>query len=170
MLRRPCLLLLGTLIASLPAAPGFGRRDVGRIPVGAIAYLVCHGHSLGHEDQEYIGVNPIPLRVDATIDPAALETFNGSSDTPEASASTQFQHFLEARSGGPATGQCHLSESLSAAQTMLDFWQGEYGPPANARPQPISWAGPAPDAAKSKHASRREEARSNHEPAALESR
>jgi hypothetical protein len=155
MLSRSCHLVLGIFVATLCTTPGFGRRDVGKIPVGATAYLVCHGHLLAHEDQEFIGTNPVPILVDGTIDPAALETFNGTSDTPEASASTQFQRFLEASSGGTATGQCHVSESLSAAQAMLDFWQGEYGPPANAKPQPISWPGPAPNLPVDRNAARR---------------
>ena len=170
MLGRPCLLVLGIFIASIPATPGLVRREVGRIPPGATAYLVCHGHLLAHEDQEYISLEPVPLLVDRRIDPASLETFNGTSDTPEASASARFQHFLEARSGGPATGLCHLSASMSAAQTMLDFWQGDYGPPTNAKPRLISWGGPAPELPKKRHESRRDAARTKAEPIQLEAR
>jgi hypothetical protein len=170
MLSQPCLLVLGIFIASIPTAPGFGRREVGKIPLGATAYLVCHGHMLAHEDQEYISLEPVPVLVDARIDPASLETFNGTSDTPEASASGQFQHFLEASSGGPATGQCHLSESQSTAQAMLDFWQGDYGPPTNAKPRLISWRGPAPELPKQRHASHRDAARTKAEPVQLEAR
>ena len=138
--------------------------------MGATAYLVCHGNLLANEDQEFIGLEPVPIRVNARIDPAALETFNGTSDTPEASASATFQHYLEADFGGPANAQCHLSESLAAGQAMLDFWYGQYGPRANAKPRLVSWAGPVPGLPKQRHASRKEAARAKSEPAQLEAR
>jgi hypothetical protein len=154
MLSRSCLLLLGLFAASLPSTHSFGRREIGKIPLGATAYLVCHGHLLAHEDQEFINVEPVPVLVNAGIDPAALETFNGTSDTPEASASAQFQHALEASYGGPGAAQCHLSDSLSASRAMLGFWQGQYGPPANAQPKLVAWSGPAAEMPPVRHAKR----------------
>lgn len=170
MLSRPCLLLLGTLLASIPTAHSFGRRDVGNIPIGATAYVVCHGSLVAREGQEFISLEPIPILVDGKIDPASLETFNGTSDTPEATTSEEFKHYLEASLGSPASGQCHLSASLAAARGMLDFWYGQYGPPANPQPRLISWAGPVPEARKPKHPGRRQAARMKPEPIQLEAR
>jgi hypothetical protein len=137
--------IFGLTLACIVTTPAAARRELGRIEVGATAYLVCHGNLLGRENQEYISSEPVPIIVGPKIEAAALETLNGASDTPEPFAGSQFKMYLEANFGAPASGQCHLADSVPAAREMLDFWQGQYGPPANAEPKFVSWSGPAPD-------------------------
>lgn len=155
------LTLLGMLMACGLSTQSLARREIGNIPVGATAYVVCHGHLLAREDQEYISLNPIPIVVDVGIDPASLETFNGTSDTPEPLASAEFERQLEASFGGAASAQCHLSKSAAAARAMLEFWQGQYGPPGYAAPRLVTWTGPSPDTRQARNQGRRKSAATN---------
>ena len=152
------LAVVAVLYIGASFTPAWARRELATIPVGATAFVVCHGNLAAREDQEYLSAQPFPIIVDDGMAPAALETFNGTSDTPEPRISGLFRLHLEATLGGAANAACHLSANAAAAQSMLVFWQGQYGPPGNAPPKLLAWAPPTPDAPKARNRSRRETA------------
>lgn len=158
MARLPYWSLIGVLILCTSPAQSLVRRELGTIPLGATAFAVCHGNVAARQSQEYISAEPFPIVVRRGFDPAALETFNGASDTPEPQLSAEFRQHLETALGAPATAECHLSESTAAAQSLIEFWQGQYGPPANAPPQALAWAPPVVDAPPVRQRGRRQAA------------